>query len=233
MIAENELADIHTHILPGMDDGSSSVEESLQMLNSLREQGVSTVAVTPHFYADRDNPTEFLKRRQKAVSALKEKQEPGMTVIQGAEVCYYQGVSRTEELPEFTIGDTKLLLLEMPFCDWTDSIINEVYSIQRDRKLTVVMAHIDRYISRKNMKYISDLLYFGVLAQVNASAFIEKKRRKEALNMLQNRDVHFLGSDCHNMAVRPPRIREACDVIEDKLGHEYIRWFADYSKLYF
>ena len=58
------LFDTHTHILPEMDDGSSSVKESIAMLNCLKEQGVSAVALTPHFYPGRESPEEFLRRRQ-------------------------------------------------------------------------------------------------------------------------------------------------------------------------
>ncbi len=87
--------DIHTHILPVMDDGASSVEESLQLASELSKQRITVIAATPHFYADRENPSDFFERRQKAVSLLAEKLDKSVTVLPGAEVCYYQGISRT------------------------------------------------------------------------------------------------------------------------------------------
>lgn len=214
--------DIHTHILPGMDDGASSVEESMQLLAELSNQGVKTVAVTPHFYADREAPEAFFERRQKSFSLLTGKLNSDVIVLPGAEVCYYQGISRTKELSEFTIGDTNLLLLEMPFCDWTASVINEVFSIQRDRKLQVVIAHIDRYFSRKNIEYIEEMVSFGIKLQINADAFLNRKCKWKVLNMLKMGYIHYIASDCHNMTSRPPRLTEAYAVIEKKLGKQYL-----------
>lgn len=233
MTGEKCTVDIHTHILPCLDDGASSIEVSLQLAGELSKQGITTIAATPHFYADRGNPTDFFGRRQQAVSLLTDKLDKGITVLPGAEVYYYQGISRTERLPEFAIGQTNLLLLEMPFADWTASVINEVYSIQRDRKLQVVIAHIDRYLSKKNIDYIEDLLRFGVLFQINASAFLDKNCRNEALRMLKNRSVHFVASDCHNMASRPPKLGEAYAVIEKKLGSDCLEWLCEQSEKYF
>lgn len=233
MIKERCMVDIHTHILPEMDDGSTSVDESLKLLHELSNQGITMVAATPHFYADRENPSEFFDRRQKAVSLLSDSLGNDVTVLPGAEVCYYQGISKTTRLSDFAIGQTNLLLLEMPVCDWTTSVINEIYSIQRDRKLQVVIAHIDRYMSKKNAEYIEDMLRLGVLIQINAGAFLEKKRKKEALCMLKSKSVHFIASDCHNMLSRPPKLNEAFRVIENKLGQNYLEWLWENSKKYF
>lgn len=232
MMEEKCTVDIHTHILPGMDDGASSPEESLQLAHELSRQGVTVVAATPHFYADRENPSDFFDRRQNAISLFSDKLDKSITVLPGAEVCYYQGISRTERLPDFVIGQTNLILLEMPFCDWTQSVINEVCSIQRDRKLQVVIAHIDRYMSKKNIKYIEYMLRLGITFQINASAFLDKKRRNTALNMLENRAVHFVASDCHNMTTRLPKLRDAYEVIEKKLESDALTWLCKQSKYY-
>lgn len=233
MIDEKYTIDIHTHILPDMDDGASSTEESLQLLAELSKQGISTVVATPHFYADQDSPQEFFDRRQKSVSSLADKLDGSITVLTGAEVLYYQGISRTESLSEFTLGSTNLLLLEMPFCDWTSSMVNEVYSIQRDRNFQVVIAHIDRYLTRKNKEYIGNMLDFEVLFQVNATAFLDKKQRNIVLNMLKSRSVHFVASDCHNMTLRPPKLSDAYSVIERKIGTEYVQYLKNNCDLYF
>ena len=58
------MTDLHTHILPGMDDGAVSVETSLEMLRMERDQGVDAVVLTPHFYRDRERPEQFLARRR-------------------------------------------------------------------------------------------------------------------------------------------------------------------------
>ena len=233
MIFDLYPVDIHTHILPGMDDGAASVEESLLLADELSKQGVRAVAATPHFYADREHPFEFFARRQNSLASLKEKLDFPVTILPGAEVCYYQGISRTEKLPDFAIDSTDLLLLEMPFDHWTTLTINEVFSIQRDRKLKVVIAHIDRYFGTKAMGFIEDMRQNGILFQINASAFVDRKRRNEALRLLGNRTVQFVASDCHNMESRPPRLDEAFSVIEKKLGSKSLQWLDENSKIYF
>ena len=65
------MTDLHTHILPGMDDGAESVEMSLDMLRMERDQGVDAVVLTPHFYRDRERPEHFQKRRWAAAEALR------------------------------------------------------------------------------------------------------------------------------------------------------------------
>ena len=227
------MVDIHSHILPNIDDGSSSLEESKQLLAELSKQGITTVAATPHFYADRDRPDLFFQRRDHAIAKLEGEQIPDIKILPGAEVYYYPGISQTDVLPDFAIGSTRLFLLEMPFTDWTPSIVNEVMSIRRDRNLRVVIAHIDRYLSRKNLRYAEDMLENDILIQVNANAFLDRKRRNDALNLLKRGAVHFIGSDTHNMQTRAPKLSEAYAVIEQKLGRRALQWLEEISDTYF
>ena len=216
-----------------MDDGSASTEESRQLLNELSAQGVTLAAATPHFYPDREKPADFFARRERAFASLGEQKELPVTLLPGAEVYFYPGISQTGELPAFTIGKTGLLLLEMPFCDWTPFVVREVMSIRRDRSLRVVIAHIDRYLSAKNSGYFEDLHRNGVLFQLNASALLDRKRRAAALELLESHIVQFIGSDCHNMQTRAPKLREAYDVVEKKLGADAAGRIQETSRSFF
>ncbi|MBR5306150.1 MAG: capsular polysaccharide biosynthesis protein, partial [Oscillospiraceae bacterium] len=71
-----KVVDFHTHILPAIDDGSSSVEESIALLKEEKEQGIDVVVVTPHFYPQNDRPERFLQRRKAAFEQLMEKISP-------------------------------------------------------------------------------------------------------------------------------------------------------------
>ena len=121
----------------------------------------------------------------------------------------------------------------MPFYDWTASVVNEVLSIQRDRNLKVIVAHIDRYFGTKSMAYIEELRQNGILFQINANAFLDRKRRNEALRLLRNQTAQFVASDCHSMELRPPRLDEAFAVIKKQLGSEFLRWLNENSKICF
>lgn len=228
------MTDIHSHILPKTDDGSSSVKESLSLLSLLKEQGVDLVAATPHFYADDETPDIFLERRERHFLQLKnELPEDSPQIVLGAEVLYYPGISRTERLDRFKIGDSNLILIEMPFSEWTDSVIREISDIQRFSGLDVLIAHFDRYISHHNLKLLDFLKSEGVYVQVNADSFFDKRKCKKVLDLIKNRIVDFIGSDCHDTFSRPPLIGEAYKVIEKKLGELYIKLLNDNSQMFF
>ena len=93
------MIDFHSHILPEIDDGSGSAAESLQMLEVSARQGVKLIAATPHFYAAESSPEQFLRRRAKSAGMLQKLLGSALPqVLLGAEVCYFDGISRTEAL---------------------------------------------------------------------------------------------------------------------------------------
>lgn len=210
------MVDIHCHVLPQMDDGSRCTEESLSMLEALAAQGVECVAATPHFYAQENSPEEFIHRRAGSVERLREVWKPGLPELKlGAEVCYYQGVSQCEELEALKIEGTQLLLLEMPFDHWTQRTLHEVWEIQGRPGITVVLAHIERYLRWQREDTWAALADWGVLSQCNASFFLNWRTRHRALSLLRRGRIHLLGSDSHNMEGRPPRLGEAYGRLEE------------------
>lgn len=218
--------DFHTHILPGIDDGSSSVEESIQLLTMEKAQGVERVVLTPHFYPQDDRPERFLQRRQNAFENLMESIDDTMAIPQlilGAEVYYFNGISQWDGLKKMCIGDTKYILLEMPIGKWTDRMYDEIEDIYRLQGLIPIIAHLDRYINIFNAKSIlSHLDGMNIVIQANGSFFTDKKSAKLALKLLQNNVINILGSDCHNIDSRKPNLLQAEEIILQKLGQEYI-----------
>ena len=92
------LIDFHTHLLPAIDDGSQSVAESLDMLETLRTQNVGCAVATPHFYSNRTGLTDFLHQRDKSYEMLhSECKNLGIKVIPGAEVSFFRGIGKAEE----------------------------------------------------------------------------------------------------------------------------------------
>ena len=221
-----KVIDFHTHILPAIDDGSKSVEESIALLKEEKAQGIDIVVVTPHFYPQHDRPEKFLARRKRAYDALVEEIEPDDNlphIIQGAEVYYFNGIGQWEGLRDFTIENTKYVLLEMPMTKWTDRMYDDIADIYRSQGLIPIIAHLDRYINIFNVKgIVSRLESLNVIIQANASFFTNKSTRKLALNLFKNYGINILGSDCHNMETRKPNLREAVDIIVNQLGESYV-----------
>lgn len=216
------VTDFHSHILPGIDDGSKSVEESIAMLKMEAEQGVTHVVATPHFYAHHDTPQRFLARRERAENRLREEMArhqglPELSV--GSEIYYFPGISDSDILKQLTIDKKRCILLEMPVSPWSDSMFREMADIQTKQGLTPIIAHVDRYISPFRTHRIPErLAQLPVYVQANASFFLRPSTRRMALRMLQANRIHLLGSDCHNMSSRLPNLGPAVQIIENRLG---------------
>ena len=215
------MIDLHSHILPGVDDGSKDLEMTRQMLEELTRQGVQTVVATPHFYAMSDRPKDFLKRRAVALKQVAALQGDFPQIIPGAEVAYFEGMTQSGVLEQFRIGTSALLLVEMPFCPWSKRMVRELCELQAETGLTPVLAHVDRYLRRKQfLGWEKELLEAGVLCQCNAEAFLKYFTRKWALKQLKLGKIHFLGSDAHNMTTRPPSLERVAQLVHKKLGRE-------------
>ena len=219
------MIDLHTHILPGMDDGSRSPEETAKLLAKLQCQGVTTVAATPHFYA-RETPAAFLERRKTALAKMPPLGDHAPHIVLGAEVAYFSGMGNCEELIPLQIGNSRLLLVEMPFNDWSTRTIEDICEIPVHLGLIPVLAHINRYTGKQQFpKYKDILLQAGVSFQCNAEAFLAFRTRRWALNMLEKGYIHFLGTDCHNLTSRPPLLDKANATIEKKFGKVFLQQF--------
>ncbi len=201
------MVDFHTHILPGIDDGSVSLEQSVQMLKAEKDQGVHCVVLTPHFYPQRDLLESFLQKRAEAFARLQKAAEqaelPQLRL--GAEVYYYPGMSDSDVLKQLTVADTGYILVEMPFVPWTKDMYRELQGIYEKQGLIPIVAHVDRYIHPWRTRGIPQRLQeLPVLVQANASFFTGRFTAPLAKKLLKEKMIHLLGSDCHDMTGRPP-----------------------------
>ena len=230
-----QIIDFHSHILPGIDDGSTSVEESIAMLRMEAEQGIDHVIATPHFYAKHDSPEEFLKRRAEAETLLREEMAkyeglPQLSV--GAEVYFFSGIADSDVLRELTIDKKECIILEMPPDSWTNSMYREIEGISVRQGITPIIAHIDRYVRPfKSRSILEKLERLPVLIQANASFFLFPQTKRLALRMLKEDRIHLLGSDCHNLSLRPPNLGQAIELIEKHLGSDVLLTIEEYQDI--
>lgn len=227
------MIDFHCHILQGIDDGSHDTEESLALIQEENKQGIQTIILTPHFYAHRDRVDHFLTKREERYlalqSAMKEHHMETTTFYLGAEVYYFGGIGKAEMVEKLCIQGTDLLLLEMPFCQWTREMLDDIRGLIRTQKVTVILAHIERYFSfQKDKGIMNQILDLPVILQMNAGSFLAgskfmdfegKKKRRKCLELLDEPDYHILlGSDAHNMHARKPNLAAGRAVIAEKIG---------------
>ena len=219
------VIDFHSHILPAIDDGSSSVEKSIEMLDMASAQNVDVMVATSHFYAARHRVEDFLEKRQRAFEKLQIKQEKRHPSLKlGAEVAFFPGISNAERLDDLTIEGTRVLLLEMPFSPWSSSDIREVRELIVTRNFQVVLAHLERYMGiAENKRRIEELAELPLYVQINAESLLGWRTRRPLIKMFERGQAHFLGSDCHGVHHREPNLGKGREILGRKLGQDFLR----------
>ena len=222
------MIDFHSHFLPAIDDGADCVETSLAMLHESFHQGVRLIFATPHFYADADDPKNFLLKRNQAYLALRNAISPSdkeiPDILLGAEILFFPGMSVADELVNLSMGTTPFLLIEPPMMPWSDSMLDEIELTGKNLHRIPVIAHVDRYMRILHDDTLFDRLQDRrLLAQVNASFFLHNSSVLHALDLFHQRKIHFIGSDCHDMDERAPNIGPAVDLIRLYGGSEYLQ----------
>ena len=127
------------------------------------------------------------------------------------------------DLEPLCIRDTRTLMLEMPFTDWTDLQVETVEALVLDRRYDVVLVHPERFcFSKSNKHKLKQLAQLPIGLQVNAGSLLRWGTRRLALDLLQMAHMPLLGSDCHNLTSRPPNLKEGRKVVMQKLGEDFL-----------
>ena len=222
----NKIVDLHMHVVPGIDDGSRSIEESLQMLNLVAKEGVTDVFCTSHNGYCQDDGERYLTsflRLKDAVSQAK----INVQIHKGCEILcageYTDDIIYGLDIGAFsTLGNSKYVLAEL----YSDTKPSEALSIIKkltDNGYKPIIAHMERNYNITSLM-VRLLIQSGALIQVNAFSFIDEadgEIRERARELLRNKHVHFIGSDAHRIDHRPPKISGGIQYILDNVNEEY------------
>ena len=235
------MIDFHTHILPGIDDGSRDIDMTEKMLRMEQAMGVSHIYATPHFYAHRRSIEYFLERREGALAGTREliAANPGLPKITaGAEVYYFSGIGRAKQLEDLCIEDTDILLLELPFAQWHSDIAKDISELMDRRGLHIILAHLERYEHFQKSRHVWDkLLDMPLTIQLNCediidagSIFRRNHMHKTCFELLRRCDNVIIGSDCHNLTDRKPNLADAREILQKHYGEERLAWIDEYTE---
>jgi len=197
------MVDVHSHLIPGIDDGVDTIEESLDILRSMSDMGYQKAITTPHVMNDfYPNTTEDIRRRAKQLQSEVDAAGIDMEINAAAE--YYldehfmQMLEDKQEL--LTFGDG-YLLFETSFLNEPAYLREGIFQIISSG-MKPVLAHPERYVFVQNRpEILEDLMDRGLLLQVNTislSGYYSKGAKKLAELLIDEKTVSFLGSDCHN-----------------------------------
>ncbi len=215
------LIDFHSHFLPGIDDGAQTEEIGADMLCDAVSQGVVCSVATPHYYHNSgESIADAIAARDGAYERLAAYAENrGMAlprILRGFEVAYDDCLIGAQGLHELCIEGTDYLLLEMPYGGWHENIVENVYDLSISG-VKIVLAHMDRYYHMMG-KSIFDLLSLGFPIQLNAEAFKTIHGRRFVKMLLDAERTCVVGSDMHNMTMRPCDIGHAYDIAKKKFA---------------
>ncbi len=217
--------DIHTHILPGVDDGAKSASDALKIIQIAYQNGTRTIILTPHYRGKFKHAPNKLEEEFCLFRKLVAQYFPDINLYLGSEV-YYE--HQTPELLEsgqvLTINNSHYCLLEFQPITLRTQIVTGTSEILR-YGFTPIVAHVERYNAcREDRLLIDELLEMGALIQINADSVMGKHGHRImhfCYKLLKEHKVHFIASDAHNVDDRPPLLRDCWWKIYKKYGFEY------------
>ena len=208
------MIDFHSHILPNIDDGSKSMEETISLLEEAEKAGFTKIVSTSHYMEQYYETNE--EQRLELINKVKE-QSQGIDLFLGSEIYV------TEELIKLlhnkkasTINNTKYVLFELPLNAKEIGAKEIIYKLIENDYIPII-AHPERYsYVQKDINYIKELTQMGALLQANYGSIIGmygNKAKKTVKKLLKNDEIQFLGSDVH----RPGQVYDKMPKIMKKL----------------
>ncbi|MBE6050955.1 MAG: capsular biosynthesis protein [Clostridium sp.] len=226
------MIDIHSHILPEIDDGSRNEETTLEMLRIAAESGTKEIVATPHFCRGYGEAYyEDVKKLVEDIQVLADKAEIDIKIYHGQEVYYSEKM--IEDYAEGIIGtinDSRYMLFELTMTSKLDEEVFDILYEMQVRGIVLILAHPERYkFIMEKPWLINRFIDEGILFQLNSGSIEGKfgeKVKKTASILLSNGIYNFIGSDAHNIRSRKPGISEGIKLAKDK-NKLYRKLFED------
>lgn len=195
------MIDLHTHVLPGLDDGAADLEEALAMCAAAAADGIHVLAATPHVRHDYPTTPEAMEEAFEAVLAA----GPAVELVRGGELDLAELDRPKEELQRFTIGESPFLLVEMPYMGWPLDL-GERLSRLHVQGFRAVLAHPERNTDvQERPDLLEPIAASGVLIQLTAASIdgrLGRQVRACARTLLDRRLAHMVASDAHAPSIR-------------------------------
>ena len=220
------MIDIHHHLLWGLDDGSTSLENSVAMARVAAADGITHVVCTPHANGQYAYYRRDVQQKIDELQRILDEQKVPLKLGRGCDFhLSYDNVQAAKENPErFSINGLGYLLVELPDYGISQGMTETFYQLQL-AGLTPILTHPERNSTlQADHSRLVDWMRGGLLLQVTAGSVLGhmgKPAQKLAHELLAKRWVHFLATDAHNTTSRPPKMREAFDAVAAKYGPGY------------
>lgn len=216
--------DIHSHIIPQVDDGAKDMTEALKLVKLCKKNNISDIIATPHFYPNEMGLEDFLKNADRHFEQLRERVQKikEINIYKGCEILYFRGLGDVEEIQKLTLNNSKYLLIEIVSTDIKKHFFDDILSL-KERGFKPIIAHIERYHRfvgfRKLLKFVKEE---KIAVQINASSVLSR-HYKGVIKKLFNSSVFcVLATDTHSCLHRPPFMNEAMELVGEKIRKSLI-----------
>jgi len=222
------VIDLHSHVLPGIDDGVTTLAASLELLRAAHEEGIEHIAATPHVRDDYPTSPEVMERLVRQVNEAAQAEGIGVEVLPGGEIdLAFAARFGDETLRRFGLGgNPSLLLLEFPYLGWPVALADLVFRLQL-RGFRVVLAHPERNADvQGDPERLRPLVGAGVAIQVTAASLdgrLGARARSTGMRLVESRLAHVIASDAHAPDVRSVGMSEAARALGDE---RLARWMT-------
>ena len=225
------MIDIHHHLLPGLDDGSKNLDNSVAMAKLAAADGITHVVCTPHANGKYLFDPQVNQRKADELRDALAAQSIPLTLGLGCDFhLSYDNIQDAKENPSrYSVNGLGYIMVEIPDYGLPASLSEVFYELQL-AGLTPVLTHPERNPTlQADMTRLEEWLRAGVLIQVTGDSVrgsMGKSAERMAHHLLAARWVHFLATDAHNTTSRPPRLSEARAIVAKKYGTEYAEFLC-------
>lgn len=220
------MIDMHTHILPCLDDGAQNVGQSIEIIKQAINQGVTDIIATPHYNKGALNSS--VDEVKVAITELKrelELEKININIYLGHEISLYGDIASLLNKSKFlSLASSKYVLIEVDDNELNKDIVNSLYEIKIMGYVPII-AHFERCVlAYKDLSLLKSILSEGALLQINSSSIISSENNNQtkfAKFLLENKLVSFIASDCHNTSTRKPNLDICYNHVKAKYGLKY------------
>jgi protein-tyrosine phosphatase len=224
------VVDLHSHILPNIDDGPKTVEQAVELVKLQLEDGINVSIATPHFNPDRDDITEFLQKRVESYEQLKAKlvNYKNFDIKNAAEVLLHPKLLELPLKQQLCIEGTSFMLTELPWDYWPEWVGDVLFRLQLEG-ITPILAHVEKYspvLTQPNRLY--KLVSMGMLVQINATTITKCDAiSKKVFELINHNLAHFIATDTHSVSLRPPQMKAALQILEKKFDGNLTKYLSE------
>ena len=220
LIKDGGYTDIHTHILPGVDDGSDDMETTMEMLRQQKKQGVTKIIATTHYSLDKKRKTiEELEQLRKQVQKKIDEEELGIQLYLGHEIYYTHGVIGALERGEaLTLANSRYVLVEFSTSVSFKTMFEGLRKMLQNGYLPI-LAHVERYeclYRHHSRERLEELKKQGIRMQVNGKSLQEARWRK----LVKSGYIQYIASDCHDSRRRKPNMQKGIKYLGRSISRE-------------